>query len=377
MKNPFYLVVFVLAVALAYAVSQTAPAAAPQQQASPGSSQPASNPSSHDEATMPDANAPDKDKAADKSVAADSDIQKQVQQQMATNSFNAVAVSVEKGVVTLSGAVASKEDRKRARELAKAVAGVQDVKEKLIVDAAASTALPVLPTAAPGSSPAGAATVGSTESQQNTSGSIAGNTTAVSGTQAGSATTQPSASAQTTTTTTTTTTQPSASAQTGTTSTGGVTGQATDTTGQSTGVSGSATGVTGASTGASGSATGVTGQSTGVTGTTSGTSATGTTSSTMTTEQGGDVQGRIENAIKAEPTLTGSNVMVNVTGDTVELSGSVPTGKEKQTANRIASSFAGNLKVVDRITVTGRGVNSTTPPPSTDQSQQAPQTPKH
>jgi osmotically-inducible protein OsmY len=40
---------------------------------------------------------------------------------------------------------------------------------------------------------------------------------------------------------------------------------------------------------------------------------------------------------------------------TIELSGSVPTGKEKITAKRIAQSYAGNRKVVDKMTVSGRG----------------------
>ena len=58
--------------------------------------------------------------------------------------------------------------------------------------------------------------------------------------------------------------------------------------------------------------------------------------------------------------------MVNMNGDNVELSGSVPSGKERTTAMRIAQSFAGNHKVVDHMTVTGRGANdpnATTPPP--------------
>jgi hypothetical protein len=62
--------------------------------------------------------------------------------------------------------------------------------------------------------------------------------------------------------------------------------------------------------------------------------------------------------LKKEPTLANSNVNVVVTDTTVELSGSVSTGKEKQTAKRIVQSFAGNRRVVDRITVTGRGASS-------------------
>ena len=375
MKNSFYLLAFILAVALAYAASQTTP----QQQTNPGYSQP-SMPDTHDmgvpqdQAAPPNGAAQTSKDADNHSHAAvdDNDIRQQVLQQMASQNFNAVGVSVDKGVVSLTGAVASKEDRKRARELAKSVAGVKSVKEKLNVDAAAASALPAGSSAAPGSSPGGAASIGSTESQQNTSGSIAGNASATSA-QTPSAAAPPTATAQ----------QPG--------TTGGVTGQATGTTGSSTSVSGQATGVTGPATGTTGQSTGVTGSTAGTTGSTgisgSATGATGTstsaTSATATTEEGGDLQGRIENAMKAEPTLTGSNVMVNVTGDTVELSGSVPTGKEKQTADRIASSFAANRKVVDRITVTGRGAANPTANPGTDQNQlqnqnqqQPPQTPK-
>jgi hypothetical protein len=67
------------------------------------------------------------------------------------------------------------------------------------------------------------------------------------------------------------------------------------------------------------------------------------------------LQSQIQGAIQNEPTLSGSNVNVNVTDTNIELSGTVPTGKEKQTAKRIAQSYAGNRKVVDRLTVTGRG----------------------
>jgi len=64
-----------------------------------------------------------------------------------------------------------------------------------------------------------------------------------------------------------------------------------------------------------------------------------------------------------------SGVTINVTDDTIELTGTVPTGKEKQTAKRIASSFAGNRRVVDRLTVTGLGEANRSPnSPNTDPS---------
>jgi hypothetical protein len=74
------------------------------------------------------------------------------------------------------------------------------------------------------------------------------------------------------------------------------------------------------------------------------------------------LQKQIDAALKKEPTLANQNVNTVVTDTSVELSGSVSTGKEKQTAKRIAQSFAGNRRVVDRITVSGRGANSSSGP---------------
>jgi hypothetical protein len=50
--------------------------------------------------------------------------------------------------------------------------------------------------------------------------------------------------------------------------------------------------------------------------------------------------------------------MVNVTDSGISLSGTVETGKEKQTAKRIAQSYAGSRKVEDNITVSGKGQGS-------------------
>ena len=80
-----------------------------------------------------------------------------------------------------------------------------------------------------------------------------------------------------------------------------------------------------------------------------------------------DLQPRIQQALQRE-NLSGINVVVS--GTTIDLSGTVSTGKEKQTAKRIAQSFAGNMKVVDRITVSG-------PSPSVPTSSAEPVTPKN
>ncbi len=75
------------------------------------------------------------------------------------------------------------------------------------------------------------------------------------------------------------------------------------------------------------------------------------------------LKGQLESAFQAEPTLTGSNIQVNVTDTSVELTGTVPTGKEKVTAKRIAQSYSANRKVIDHMTVSGRGNAQQSPGP--------------
>lgn len=76
-----------------------------------------------------------------------------------------------------------------------------------------------------------------------------------------------------------------------------------------------------------------------------------------------DLQREIQNALSKEPTLSGDNVNVAVSGENIETSGSVNTAKEKLTATRIVQSFAGNRKVVNHITI---GHGSTLPTSSSD-----------
>ena len=92
-----------------------------------------------------------------------------------------------------------------------------------------------------------------------------------------------------------------------------------------------------------------------------------TTGSRSTGAAAGDLQSRIQRSLKRENL---SNIIVNVSGNNIEISGTVPTSKEKGMAKRIAQSFAGNMKVVDRITVSG-------PSPSVPASGAEPGTPKN
>jgi hypothetical protein len=67
------------------------------------------------------------------------------------------------------------------------------------------------------------------------------------------------------------------------------------------------------------------------------------------------VKNDIQTALRNEPTLSSSNVSVNVTDDSIELNGSAPSAKDRDEAKRIAQSFAGNRRVVDNIKVVGAG----------------------
>ena len=65
------------------------------------------------------------------------------------------------------------------------------------------------------------------------------------------------------------------------------------------------------------------------------------------------LQQQLDQAYQSEPSLNGSKIEVGVTDSQVELHGSVPTSKDKITVERIAKSYAGNRKVVDKVAVGG------------------------
>ncbi len=73
------------------------------------------------------------------------------------------------------------------------------------------------------------------------------------------------------------------------------------------------------------------------------------------------LQSRIDDALRNEPTLGASHVVSNVSDSGIELSGTVGSTKDKQTAERIASSFDGNRKLTDNIVVTGAGHSDLAP----------------
>ncbi len=80
-----------------------------------------------------------------------------------------------------------------------------------------------------------------------------------------------------------------------------------------------------------------------------------------TPQSNGVLQSRIEDAMRNQPTLSDSHISVNVNEDAIDLSGTVGSTKDKQTAERIAESFDGNRKLNDKLVVTGHGHSDMAP----------------
>lgn len=76
------------------------------------------------------------------------------------------------------------------------------------------------------------------------------------------------------------------------------------------------------------------------------------------------LQSQIENALRNQPTLRSSRILVNVSNGSIELGGTVGSSKDKQTAERIAQSFDGNRKLNDNLMITGNGQSDLAPGPS-------------
>ena len=75
----------------------------------------------------------------------------------------------------------------------------------------------------------------------------------------------------------------------------------------------------------------------------------------------GLLQSQIQNALRNEPSLSNSHIVVNVTAEGIDLSGTVDSSKDRQAAERIAQSFDGNRKLTDNVMITGNG-HSDLPP---------------
>jgi hypothetical protein len=66
-----------------------------------------------------------------------------------------------------------------------------------------------------------------------------------------------------------------------------------------------------------------------------------------------ELRNRIETALRREPSLSSTNIVLNISDDTIDITGNANTPKERITARRIVQSFAGNRRVRERITVAG------------------------
>jgi trimeric autotransporter adhesin len=228
-----------------------------------------------------------------------------------------VRFHVSKGVVTLIGKVDSAEQVAHAKEVAMSVDGVKTVRNRVKV---ASTS------AAAGSDTHANSIAGSTNTTPDLKPNVAGtqgvenNSTGSIGKDASGTNPQISAGGNNSTTTTTNASGGSVPSNAGS----------------------------------------IAGNTSAASGTQAGTLPAGdqSASASSSSSDSASLESTIQDKLKSEPMLSSSSVNVNVTDATIELSGSVATGKEKQTAERIAQSYAGNRKLVNRITVSGNGASS-------------------
>jgi osmotically-inducible protein OsmY len=70
-----------------------------------------------------------------------------------------------------------------------------------------------------------------------------------------------------------------------------------------------------------------------------------------TTTATGDPQGDIQAALQKDPSLGSSNINVQVSGTTVELSGTVPSEQAKDDAEQIVKAHSGGMTVKNHLKV--------------------------
>jgi len=351
MKSHSLLLTLGLALATTYGLAQTGQTGSqagqypssqsPTTQQQPSTQQvPPSNSPDQGQATAPDQNqtsntAPDNDALA-----------QQVQQKLSTEpALKDVQVEAKKGVVTLSGSVASKADRKHAEELAKSVPGVKKVHAKLKVNPnAAATTSGAAETPAP-----------------SAAGSEAGNTEAQAGVKQGNQ--EPGSM------TSSTQAQNQGGAENRSAEQGQMNSQAqqqSPSTAQT--EPGQQQSPSTAQTQPGQAQPGMTQQ--GVQ-----TPNAGSNNQMGTNANATQIQSEIQNAISQQGTLSGSNIQVNVTDTDVELTGNVATQDQKQTAERIAGSYAANRRVVNHITVSSLNGQTGAENPNTPSATQPQTTP--
>ena len=232
-------------------------------------------------------------------ISSDSALQRQVQSKLSADAaLKNVKASVSDGVVDLSGTVPSQPDQKRAKDMAGKVTGVKSVSEHLSIGEAGAMA-----------STEGAAVpqTAQSETSKNTAGSIAGNAGAIGATTGDTTPTNPEVETHS---------------------------AAGNNAPKGMAVQDSQTQTSENSASSAGSGLGMTPD-----------------------VDSGTLRSQIDSALKSDPSLEKSQLNVDVNDTQITLSGSVPSGKEKQTAMRIAQSYAGNRKVKDSVTVAGKQAN--------------------
>jgi len=325
-KNLFLAIVFGFVASFAWAQESTTPKD-PQQNDPAVQTKPddkSTTPAQESTGAQSKNQSSSKDTAAEgqsKSKASNNALTEQLHDKFAADPALAnVRFHVSKGVVTLIGKVDTADEVAHAKEVAMSVDGVKTVRNRLKV---ASTS------AAAGSDTHADSTAGSTNTTPDLKPNVAGtqgvenNSTGAIGKDASSTNPQISAGGNNSTT-------PTTNASGGTVPSN----------------SGSIAGNTAA---ASGTQSGTL---------PAGDQSASSSNASSSNNDSASLQSTIQDKLKSEPMLSSSSVNVNVTDATIELSGTVATGKEKQTAERIAQSYAGNRKLVNRITVTGNGSSS-------------------
>jgi osmotically-inducible protein OsmY len=338
-----------------------------------------------------------------KSGATDASLTQQLQGKLSQDpAFANVQGSVASGTALITGTVVSKADKKRADDLAKSISGIKHVTDQLTVNASAGASTSsknnnqtdvnsvTSPNAGvvsgtPGATnpSSGETSATSTNPQSQASGTTGSTSTSEA---AGTTAVNPKAAGQISSTNPNmNSTQSSTPAATGS-SAGQAAGENASSAPQAPSTGAAESNMAGATSSQSASSIpatsgGVTGTATanpsnttqmganaGSIGTNAGASSVAGSTASGTTGVGlndtATLQGQIQTALQNEPTLRNDALSVNVTDNTIELSGNVQTGKEKQTAHRIASSFAGNRRVKDRITLTGHGSSASSNPNS-------------
>jgi len=340
MRKPMFALVLALALATAYAVGQSTTAA-------PSSGTPQATQSTP---ATPTTNV--MQNAGTFARTSDQELERQLREQLA--SFPNVQASVNNGNVTLVGNVASKQDRKRVRDLARAIPGVRKVRDQLTISASAAASAPAtLPSTPPAATAASDLQSKIENDLRNepslVNSNISVNVTATNVVLSGSVPTEvgkekareiAQRQAGNLIVINNLTVANLSSPAAGVTATGGVAGAAASAAQQPT------TGTT-ATAGTVGSIAAQQPPSPGM--------ATAGATTSLTTGASADLQSQIEKSFH-QNNLTG--VTVSVTDNTIELKGSVPTGKEKHQAMRLANSFAKGRRVVDHITVIGRGAGA-------------------